>query len=159
LLAWLSISPATEKPPVEAATEDFTAAWSDFLAALRRSRARQSNDPTAPLTLSQYHLIAALERSPSLSVRQLAEAAGVSSPTATRMLDGLERDGLIERSPSEHDRRSVSVSLTEAGRQAQRAERRRLERKRRALAEQLTPAERRQANVLLRRLATLLDEL
>ena len=126
---------------------------------MRRSRARQSNDPTAPLTLSQYHLIGALERSPSLSVGQLAEAAGVSSPTATRMLDGLERDGLIERSPSERDRRSVSVSLTEAGRRAQRAERRRLERKRRALAEQLTPAERRQANALLRRLAALIDEL
>ncbi len=53
----------------------------------------------------------------------------------------------------------MSVSLTEAGRQAQRAERRRLERKRRALAEQLSPAERRQANALLRRLAALIDEL
>jgi MarR family transcriptional regulator, organic hydroperoxide resistance regulator len=158
LLAWLSISPAT-KSGLPKDTEDFTAAWGDFLAALRRSRARQSNDPTAPLTLSQYHLIAALESSPSLPVGRLAEAAGVSSPTATRMLDGLERDGLIERSPSEQDRRSVSVSLTEAGREAQRAERRRLERKRRALAEQLTPAERRQANALLRRLAALIDEL
>ena len=75
------------------------------------------------------------------------------------MLDALERDGLIERSPSEHDRRSVSVSLTDAGRAAQRAERRRLERKRRALAEHLTPTERRQANALLRRIAALLDEL
>jgi DNA-binding MarR family transcriptional regulator len=75
------------------------------------------------------------------------------------MLDGLERDGLVARSPSPRDRRSVSISLTPAGRRALRAERRRLERKRLALAEQLTPAERRQANALLRRLAALMDEL
>jgi DNA-binding MarR family transcriptional regulator len=153
-------SPATQAPAAAPdRPDDFTAAWAEFLAALRRARARQSNDPTAPLTLSQYHLIAALDGSQSLSVGELAAAAGVSSPTATRMLDGLERDGMIERAPSARDRRSVSVSLTAAGRRAFRAERRRLERKRLALAEQLTAPERRQANTMLRRLAALIDEL
>ena len=47
----------------------------------------------------------------------------------------------------------MSVSLTEAGRQARRAERRRLEREAARARQQLTPAERRQADALLRRLA------
>jgi DNA-binding MarR family transcriptional regulator len=152
-------TPAVPSSSAADAPEDFTAAWGEFLAALRRARARQSNDPSVPLSLSQFHLIAALENCPSLSVGELAVAAGVSSPTATRMLDGLERDGMIERAPSARDRRSVSISLTVAGRRALRAERRRLERKRLALAEQLSPAERRQAHAMLRRLATLIDEL
>jgi MarR family transcriptional regulator, organic hydroperoxide resistance regulator len=151
--------PVTPSKPASDGADDFTAAWAEFLGALRRARGRQSNDPTAPLSLSQYHLIVALRDSPSLSVGELAVAAGVSSPTATRMLDGLEREGLIERSPSTRDRRSVSVSLTAPGRRALGAERRRLERKRLALAEQLSPAERRQANAMLRRLAALIDEL
>ena len=50
------------------------------------------------------------------SVRELAEAAAIASPTATRTLDGLERDGLVIRRPSETDRRSVLVELTDEGR-------------------------------------------
>lgn len=45
----------------------------------------------------------------------LAEKAGVSRATMTGLLDGLVRDGLVERVFDEHDRRSVSVSLTVKG--------------------------------------------
>src|SRR4051812_43473104 len=99
-------APTSPAAPFElsADRDEFPAAWAEFVAALRRARARQSNDPTVALTLSQYHLIAALDGSPTLSVGEIAAAAGVSSPTATRMLDGLERDGMIERAPAAHDR-------------------------------------------------------
>ncbi len=41
----------------------------------------------------------------------------VSNPTATRMLDALERDGAsCQRRKCERDRRAVLVSLTEEGR-------------------------------------------
>lgn len=49
--------------------------------------------------------------SPSL----LAEKAGVSRATMTGLLDGLVRDGLVERVFDAHDRRSVLISLTEQG--------------------------------------------
>ena len=45
----------------------------------------------------------------------LAEKSGVSRATMTRLVDGLERDGLIKRRFDEQDRRSFSVSLTSAG--------------------------------------------
>lgn len=45
----------------------------------------------------------------------LAEKAGVSRATMTGLLDGLERDGLVERVFTTEDRRSISIKLTEAG--------------------------------------------
>jgi DNA-binding MarR family transcriptional regulator len=50
----------------------------------------------------------------------LAEKAGVSRATMTGLLDGLERDGLVERllvttNSSATDRRSISIRLTAAG--------------------------------------------
>ena len=45
----------------------------------------------------------------------LADKAGVSRATMTGLLDGLERDGLVERVLDKQDRRSVAIHLTEAG--------------------------------------------
>jgi DNA-binding MarR family transcriptional regulator len=45
----------------------------------------------------------------------LAEKAGVTRATMTGLIDGLERDGLVERLLDSRDRRSVSVRLTAAG--------------------------------------------
>ncbi len=45
----------------------------------------------------------------------LADKAGVTRATMTGLIDGLERDGLVERLLDSRDRRSVSVKLTAAG--------------------------------------------
>ena len=45
----------------------------------------------------------------------LAEKAGVTRATMTGLLDGLARDGLVERIFDEEDRRRVTVTLTDAG--------------------------------------------
>jgi DNA-binding MarR family transcriptional regulator len=45
----------------------------------------------------------------------LADHAGVTRATMTGLLDTLEKDGIIRRSPDAQDRRTVLVSLTPAG--------------------------------------------
>src|SRR5919109_3177755 len=90
--------------------------WARFLGALRRARTRLSEAPEARLSLAQYVLVAPLLDAPTRSVGELAANAGVASPTATRMLDGLERDGYVRRVPAEHDRRCVELRLTPSGR-------------------------------------------
>jgi DNA-binding MarR family transcriptional regulator len=50
------------------------------------------------------------------SPSDLAERACVTRATMTGLLDGLERDGLIEREPNPQDRRMVAVRITERGR-------------------------------------------
>jgi len=47
---------------------------------------------------------------------ELARAVGIEGPTLTRHLDGLERAGLVERTPGSGDRRATRVELTDAGR-------------------------------------------
>ncbi len=51
-----------------------------------------------------------------LSLRELAEAAGIDPPAATVAVNDLELRGLVQRSTQSADRRSKEVSLTPAGR-------------------------------------------
>jgi DNA-binding MarR family transcriptional regulator len=141
---------ATAAPPTE---------WPRFLGALRRARARLSEDPAARLSLAQYLLVAPLLDSPTRSVGELAANAGVASPTATRMLDGLQREGHVKREASAHDRRCVALRLTPAGRRVAAAERDRYLAKGAELFAALEPDERAQAARLLGRLADLMEDL
>ncbi|MFQ4145915.1 MarR family transcriptional regulator [Chlorogloeopsis sp. ULAP02] len=52
-----------------------------------------------------------------LTPSECAERAGVTRATITGLLDGLERDGLVQRQPYPDDRRMLSVQLTDKGRQ------------------------------------------
>lgn len=45
----------------------------------------------------------------------LAEKAGVSRATMTGLIDGLERDGLVQRLTDDADRRKFAIQLTAAG--------------------------------------------
>jgi MarR family transcriptional regulator, negative regulator of the multidrug operon emrRAB len=50
-----------------------------------------------------------------LSPKTLAEQAGVTRATVTGLLDGLERDGMIERHSADNDRRALCIRLTSKG--------------------------------------------
>ncbi|CAN5510055.1 hypothetical protein BH10ACT11_BH10ACT11_13030 [soil metagenome] len=95
--------------------QEFVDAWSAFLASYRRARGRVAAQPDGELTLSQHQVLMALDENEEMRVGELAVAAGIAAPTATRMLDRLEQDGFIERHPSANDRRAVAVSLTASG--------------------------------------------
>jgi DNA-binding MarR family transcriptional regulator len=75
------------------------------------------------------------------------------------MLDGLERAGVVERRLSSADRRVVTVGLSPKGRRLLRRKEEIVSGKRRALYDSLSPAERAQAERLLRRLADVIEEL
>jgi DNA-binding MarR family transcriptional regulator len=137
--------------------EAFSAALVDFLRATRRVRGRLGDE--GELSLSQFHLLEPLLDCSRLGVCELADAAGVSAPTATRMLAGLERDGLVSRSPCLDDRRVVRVVLTDEGRARTLAKRLRGEARRAEIFESLSEGERREAARLLERLTAAMDAL
>ncbi len=126
--------------------------------AIRRSQARSQQSPE-DLTLAQYYLLHPLEGEAGVPLGQLAECAGISAPTATRIVDGLERACVLRRERSETDRRTVLVSLTEAGRARLKRKRQQLAHRRRCLYENLEPEEREQGERLLRHLAELVGQL
>jgi MarR family transcriptional regulator, organic hydroperoxide resistance regulator len=135
----------------------FSEAWESFFRTTRRLRARAGRFPgEAGLSLPQYHLLEGL-RGEELAVGDLAESAGVAAPTATRMLDGLARDGYVARRHSEIDRRSVLVSLTHDGEEAFERAHQLVETWRAGVFAGLEPAEREQAAVLLARLSEVME--
>jgi MarR family transcriptional regulator, organic hydroperoxide resistance regulator len=137
----------------------FFDAFDEFAQAVRRARGvRLTADPDG-LTLSQYGLIEPLLQAEGIGVQELAGQAGVSAPTATRILDTLERRGLVLRNRSERDRRAVNVLLTPLGRRALSERHEWLRMREQALFGLLSARERALAPRLLRRLATLVEEL
>jgi MarR family transcriptional regulator, organic hydroperoxide resistance regulator len=146
-------------PAPAPATDDFAEAWEAFFRAVRRAKGRAGAQPPAHgLSLAQYHLLAPLAGGEAQTIRALAETAGVAPPTATRMLDGLERDGFVRRTPSCTDRRCVAVDLTAAGRDALGRTGAVMRDARARVAASLSGAEREQATALLRRLAVVVEE-
>ena len=135
----------------------FSTALLVFLRATRRTRGRLGDSDE--LSLSQYQLLEPLAGGERLATCELALAAGVSAPTATRMLTGLERDGLIERVPCDADRRVVHVVLTAAGRERVLAARARGEAHRAEIFASLSAGERREAARLLERLTDAVEGL
>ncbi len=140
------------------ATDQFTAAWETFFRTTRRLRSRAGKQDLEGLSLAQYQLLESLLAADELTVGVLAEAAGVAAPTATRMLDCLERDGHVTRRHSESDRRSVLISVTPSGREAVDAAHERVNAWRRRVFEALEPDEREQAAALLTRLSQVMEE-
>ncbi|HEV7305987.1 MarR family transcriptional regulator [Ensifer sp.] len=51
-----------------------------------------------------------------LAPHELADRAGVTRATITGLIDGLERDGFVERRSDRNDRRKLAVLLTASGR-------------------------------------------
>ena len=72
----------------------------------------------APHGLSEgrFVLLFLLAAAPDgLAPNALAQQAGVSRATVTGLLDGLEREGLIERHADANDRRALRIRLTREG--------------------------------------------
>ncbi len=139
------------------AAQEFTASWERFFRTTRRIRARANRAQLDGLSLSQFQLLEPLRSVEALTVGELAESAGVAAPTATRMLDGLARDGLVERHHSAHDRRAVLVSLTAEGDATVATAHARAEEWRTRIFASLEPDEREQAARILSRLADVLE--
>ncbi len=156
-------APARERSEREAGDLAYEAFWEGldhFVHALRRARGRSAaNTPAGELTFSQLKLLEALVEGDPPRIGELATYLDVAPPTATRMITGLEREGLIERHASASDRRAVTVELTKAGRTARRRAARRLDARRRQLYESLEPADRESAAALLESLAEGMDAL
>jgi len=68
-------------------------------------------------TIAQYRALVVLASRGPQRMAELAEALEVAPSTAGRMCDRLVRKGLIRRHRGRADRRSVLVSISEAGRQ------------------------------------------
>jgi DNA-binding MarR family transcriptional regulator len=80
-----------------------------------RQRLREQFD----ITLPRFDLMAQLEREPQgLSMSELSRRMMVTGGNVTSIVDQLEKEQLVQRQTQVGDRRSFTVSLTDAGRTA-----------------------------------------
>lgn len=150
--------PAPGQAPGRASSQqDFADALTEFFRAARRARGR-AGQAAGILSLAQYQLLDALRGARPLPVGELARAAGVAQPTATRMITTLARRGTVTRTRNDEDRRLVLVDLTPRGAAELECKHREIEEAKRVIAGQLSPSERAQAAALLHRLARVIEE-
>jgi DNA-binding MarR family transcriptional regulator len=95
---------------VEAVAEKLHSA---ALLLLRRLRTEGDARGISPPRLSALSVV--VETGP-IGIGVLAAAEGVSAPTMSRLVDGLERDGLVQRTSDPDDARGVLVRSTVRGR-------------------------------------------
>lgn len=94
------------------------AAFTGELAAVNRKLRALVDDRARDmgLTLSRARLLMELAREDGPIQSDLAGLLDIEQPTLVRLLDGLERNGMIERRAVEGDRRARRVFLTDTAR-------------------------------------------
>ncbi len=66
-------------------------------------------------TLSRWLLLLHLSRNDGCTHRELAQSMGIEAATLVRLVDHMEKDGLLSRCHSETDRRVKHLRLSDAG--------------------------------------------
>jgi DNA-binding MarR family transcriptional regulator len=111
---------------------------------LRRAREEDHAVGVGPARLSA---LSVLVFGGPRTIGELASAEGVRSATMTRIVNGLEEQGLVRRRPHERDRRAVRVEATAAGKRVlSRARRQRID----AVAQRLDDLDARDLDALWR---------
>ena len=92
-------------------------AWVRLLGVTRRTESTLREVLRAHgTTLPRFDVMAALHRKPQgVTMSELSRMLLVSNGNATAVVDRLEQDGLVRRTPSDTDRRTVFVALTPSG--------------------------------------------
>jgi len=67
------------------------------------------------LSPAQMHTIEVIGHRKNLMMRELADRLGITTGSLTVAVDRLEKLGMVERKPHEHDRRAWLIVLTEQG--------------------------------------------
>ena len=68
------------------------------------------------LQVSEWRVLATLSDGDGMTLGELADRALQRQPTMSKIIDRMERSGLVERRQSESDRRSVRIYITNDGR-------------------------------------------
>jgi DNA-binding MarR family transcriptional regulator len=110
---------ALARDPLTSAAAEATAA--DVRAGVRLlarlARVAEQACRSTGISLPQYRLLVSISDAPGRA-SILAASLGVSRPTLTSLVDGLEHAGLLRRVPVPNDRRGIRLELTAAGRMA-----------------------------------------
>ncbi len=110
------------EPKSTAARETEALAFREQMVALVRAFGWHRPDQTpcgTAVPISEAHALIELARQETLPQHELGARLGLEKSTVSRLVGQLESRGWVQRQRQERDGRSVAVSLTEKGRQAE----------------------------------------
>ena len=87
--------------------------------AMRRQLNRRLTEAGHDVTAAQLIVMGVLSRGGAFNQQLIAEISGKDKTSTTRMIDTMERHGLVQRVPDPDDRRQNRILLTEKGRAEQ----------------------------------------
>lgn len=76
-----------------------------------------SNICSCNISTSQCHLLMELENQDNITVNDLVDRLFLDKSTISRLIESLVDSGLLERIPSNHNRRSFYIKLTQNGKE------------------------------------------
>ncbi len=82
---------------------------------MRFIRAEMRRHRASDLSVPQFRSLAFIDRNAGTSLGELAEHLGLTPPSTSKLVDGLEKRELAQRRDSPQDRRRLTLSLTPAG--------------------------------------------
>jgi DNA-binding MarR family transcriptional regulator len=85
-------------------------------AAIHLLRSLRRVDSASGLSASRMSALSVVVFAGPVTLGRLAEAEQVTAPTMTRMVRGMESDGLVRRKSDDNDRRVVWITATAKGR-------------------------------------------
>lgn len=85
------------------------------MATFRLARRLRSARAVDAMSDAQLAVLATLRMHGRRTITALAERERVTAPSMTSMINGLEEQGFVIRTPDAEDRRRVQVDITEAG--------------------------------------------
>ena len=85
-------------------------------AAIHLLRQLRKEDDASGLSAPRLSALSVVVFGGPLTLGELARAEQVRPPTMTRIVTGLEKDGLVKRSGDPHDRRLTHIAATSKGR-------------------------------------------
>jgi DNA-binding MarR family transcriptional regulator len=142
--------------PRASATSDVANELRPILVRLARELRKETTH--LGITGGQATLLWHISEKPGIGLRELAELEGIATPTASGLVDRLERAELVERVRSQTDRRRVGLTSTAAGRRLLQAVRARRTVWLAERLERLSPGERAAIESALQPLARLIAD-
>ena len=83
---------------------------------MRMIRAEMRSQSSPDLAVPQFRALTYISRNPGISLQAVAHHLGLTPPTVSKMVDGLVLNRHVMREPSSKDRRQITLTLTDRGR-------------------------------------------
>ena len=111
-------TPSVVSPAYSAKTFDPRTGFGRLLSQVKTELMEALDRELAPLdiTAAQYVILATLAEGPTDSASNLCKGVSYDPGAMTRMIDRLERKGLVRRIRCPNDRRRINLELTSEGR-------------------------------------------